>query len=172
MRLQLLIVLFASLAIISCGEDEASDEMAATGGAATGDNANTGGNANADGTDEGSCESLEDSYELKFTQVITRDDSDEQCPMLSPETFADDGEEDGEEDDSGDITTCVSAFEDDAEAFCSATLRCTTTQADGLTIEYQAVFTVDEDKSLTGVLDLEVNDVYCSYAVAGNLEAK
>ena len=150
MRYFLLIVSLASLFMISCGESEtASDE--------SGDN----------NMEEGSfCDSL-DSYQPKFTQFITRDDSDEGCPMITPETFASDDDADDD-----DIQTCVSTVEENPASFCAAGLRCTSTQEDGVTIETQAVLDFEEDKSFTGVLEFEVSGVFCSYAVAGQLEAK
>ena len=147
MRLYLLLLLTTLLSVISCGEE-------------TTDNA-----GNAENTESSFCDNLDD-YEATFTQIVTRDDSDEGCPMLSPETF-------GSNNDDGDdnIQTCVSAVEENPASYCAAAQRCTSTQADGSTIETQAVFDFEEDMSFTGVLEFEVNEVFCSYAIAGQLEA-
>ena len=148
MKLQVLVMLCALFTIISCGDDES-------------DNSET-------NTDEETCAGLEEAgYEAKITQVIIRDDSGEECPMLTPEGFASSDDTDDMDDD---ITTCVSEYEDDPEFVCRGALRCTTTQPSGLTVEYAAIFTTEEDNSFTGVLDFEVNGTYCSYAIAGNLE--
>jgi hypothetical protein len=121
--------------------------------------------------DAATCQNYQDGdYEVKFTQVITRDDSGDECPMITPEGLSPDEEDDTEEEDG--ITTCVSEYEDDPEFVCRAVLNCTTTQPNGLTVDYAATFTVDDEENLTGVLELEVNGIYCSYAVAGELEAQ
>ena len=148
MKLSLLLLLTSLFSVISCGDE-------------TADTADT-----ADTAESSFCDNSDD-YGLTFTRFITREGSDEGCPMLSPEEFQ---SNDDDEDDDG-IQTCVSTIEDNPASYCVAAIRCTSTQADGSTFETQGVLDFEENSSFTGVIEFEINEVFCSYAVAGQAEA-
>ena len=111
-------------------------------------------------------ESNNDKYEPKFTQFILRDVSDSACPMLNAADL------EADDSDNEDITVCTSELQDNSASLCSAVFRCTTTDSGGLASETQAFIDLDEDESFSGVLEVEVIGIFCSYAVTGTLEEK
>ena len=74
--------------------------------------------------------------------------------------------------DSENITVYTSELQDNPASLCSVAFRCTVTPPEGFTSETQTFIDLDEDESFTGVLEVEVSGVFCSYAVTGTLEEK
>ena len=170
MQTPLILLIFISIHFSACGESETDDaEMTNVGGNSTSSNNAQMPNTGDDSTAGDLCAEVEendDNYELKFTQTVLRDVSDLACPMLAPEDFEPDDEEDE------DITVCASEIQDNPASLCSFALRCTSTNSEGMTSEFQVVIDLDEDENFTGLLEVGVGEIFCSYAVAGTIKQK
>ena len=172
MRNPYIFYIIISLSFCACGESGTDDaEMINVGGDSAASNNTQMPNAGDDSTAGDLCAEIEenDNSEPKFTQVVLRDVSDSGCPMLAPEDFDSDGEDD---EDDEDITVCASEIQDNPVSLCSFALRCTSTDSEGMTSEYQVLMDLDEDETFTGVLEVEISGIFCSYGVSGTIEQK